>query len=381
MAAKKKEESLDGTSVSISTMSSFLKDNKDDHFNFIEPVSKIISTGSLALDSLIKVRTGSIIRLAGRGSELGKTSQSLVLAQNYMEVMPKSKTLFIKAEGRLGPEMQARSSHRFVTKAEDWEYGTTFILSTNIFETIAAIIEELLPKMHDQGEHLCIILDSLDGVILKSDSEKDLWTGGEQVKVAGVPLLSKILFKRLALKISHFDAMMLITCQYSAEIKLDPYSKVPARQGDGSGGNALNHQNDITLSYAIRNGGDYIYENPSAKPDPVKNKCVGVYATIDIRKSSTDVTGSRVKIPIARGRIGNAIWREKEVVDMAIAFELLKGKGAWFNFDEGFIEQAAKDGVELKAQHQGINGVYKYIEENKGVFEWMYSKFSDLISN
>lgn len=380
MAAKKKEENNIDDNFSKDVLSSFLKNNEEDHLNFVEPESRIISTGSLQLDSLIKVRSGSIVRLAGKGAELGKTSQCFVLAKNYMDTMPKSKTLFIKAEARLGPEMQARSGHKFVTDPSQWDYGTVFVYCSNVFESIASLIESLLPSMQKNGEHLCIILDSLDGVILKADKEKNLWTGEESVKVAGVPALSKILFRRLALQINHFDALFLITCQYSAEIKLDPYSKVPARQGDASGGNAVNHQNDITLSYALRNASDYIYEYPDQKPDASKNKCLGVYATIDIRKSNTDVTGTRVKIPIAKGRIGNCIWKEKEVVDMAIAFGLLSKRGSWFSFEESLVNQAAKEGVDILVQHQGLKAVYKYIEENPNIFQWMYDKFSSLVN-
>lgn len=380
MAAKKKIDPEDSTVNTNDAFEAFLKDNEKDHFNYIEPVNKIISTGSLNLDAYIKIRSGSVVRLAGKGAELGKTSESLVIAQNYMDTMPRSKTLYIKAEAKLGPELKARSGMKYVTKASEWEYGTVFIFSTNIFETIAKCLEDQLPKMHEAGEHLCIILDSLDGVILKSDAEKDLWGGDEQVKVAGVPLLSKILFRRLAMKINHYDALMLITCQYAAEIKLDKYSKAPVRQGDSSGGNAVNHQNDITISYALRTGGDYIYEKEKEKPDPIKNKCLGLYATVDIKKSSTDVTGSRVRIPIQKGRIGNAIWKEREVVELAVQWGLLVGKGAWFNFGETLIEQALADGVVLKEQHQGLNGVYKYIDENKDVFNWLYNRFSKTVS-
>lgn len=383
MAAKKKEEESapESGSRSKGLLNSFLKEKKDSHYNFVESQSKFISTGSLQLDSLIKIRTGSIVRLAGKGSELGKTSQSLVLAKNYMDAMPKSKTLFIKAEARLSPEMVARSGHKFTNKSEDWEYGTIFVYSGNIFEDVADLIEKLLPAMHDEGEHLCIIIDSLDGLILRDDNEKSLWGGKESMKVAGIPLLSKALFRRISLQINHFDALMLITCQYSTPIKLDPYSKVPERQTDAAGGNSINHQSDITLSYSTRNNSDYIYEHPEIKPDPVKNRCIGVYATIDIKKSSTDVTGSRVKVPIAKGRIGNAIWREKEVVDMLISFELISRKGAWYNFNESFIQQAIKEGVEIQPQHQGMNSVYKYIEDNKLVFEWLYAKMLALISD
>ena len=379
MASKKKEDSSNEAD-SKDMLSSFLKNNEENHFNYLQPEEVTISSGSLGLDTLIKVRSGSFVRVCGKGSELGKTSQCFVFSQNYMDKIEKSKTIFIKAEARLTPEMQKRTGMKFVTDPSDWEYGTVFVFSCNVFETIASLIESILPKMHEAGEKLCIILDSLDGVILKSDKEKNLWNGDENVKVAGVPLLTKILFKRLALKIVHFDALFLITSQYTADIKLDPYSKTPPRQSDGAGGSAINHQSDITLSYQPRYGGDYILEKPNEKPDPVKNKVLGVYATIEIKKSSTDVTGSKVKIPIKKGRSGCAIWVEKEVVDMIISFELVTKKGAWYSFSESIVLMAKDDGVEIQTQHQGMSSLYDYIENNKSVFEWLLKKVKEIIS-
>jgi len=379
MPAKRKEDQS-SESDSKDMLSAFLKDNEQNHFNYLQPEEQTISSGSLGLDTLIKVRSGSFVRICGKGSELGKTSQCFVFAQNFMDKMEKSKTIFIKSEARLTPEMQKRTGMKFVTSPLDWEYGTVFVFSCNVFETIASLIESILPKMNEAGEKLCIILDSLDGVILKSDKEKNLWGGDENIKVAGVPLLTKILFKRLALKIVHFDALFLITSQYTADIKLDPYSKAPPRQTDGAGGSAINHQSDITLSYQPRYGGDYILEKANEKPDPIKNKSIVVYATVEIKKSSTDVTGSKVRIPIKKGRSGCAIWVEKELVDMIVAFELISKKGAWYSFSDTIIAMAKQDGVEIQPQHQGISSVYEYIENNKEVFEWLLKKVKEIIA-
>lgn len=360
--------------------SSFLDENEKDHFNFVKPKEVVISSGSLALDSLIKIRSGSFVRLCGKGSELGKTSEAFVLARNYMKVMPNSKTLFIKAEARLTPEMQERQDLEFVTEPSKWKAGTVFVFSCNVFETIASAIEGLLPKMKEEGENLCIILDSLDGVILKADREKDIWSGSESVKVAGSALLLKILLRRLALQVVHYDVLFLLTSQYTAEIKLDPYSKAPPRQTDGSGGNAISHQTDTLLVYETKLSGDFILEKPDLKPDPVKNKTIGVYATVNIKKSSTDVSNQKVKIPIKRGRRGCAVWVEKEVADMIVAFELIKRAGAWYKFSEEIIELAKQDGVEIKEQHQGMNAVYEYIENDKAAFDWLYKKVQEIIS-
>lgn len=374
MAKSKKEEEVENKDSSNNALEDLLESTKGDHYNDVIAKNLPISTGSLLLDSQITVRSGSIIRLCGAGAELGKTSEAFVLAANFHKVFPKSKTIYIKAEARLSIEMQKRSGHTFVTSPKDWTYGTIFVWSVNYFETIASGLETLLKKMQELGEQLCIIWDSLDGTILKSDAEKNVW-GSESVKVAGVPLLSKLLFKRFALPLTHYDALMIVTSQYSANIKIDPYAKDVPRQVEGSGGSAIGHQSDYVLYYCPRYQGDYILEDPDAKPDPVKNKTLGVFATIDIRKSGTDVTGTKIKIPIARKRVGSAIWVEKEVVDMAMQLGQLTRKGAWYSFSELLIGEAAKDSIEIKAQHQGMGSVYEYIENNKPVFEWLYNKF------
>ena len=126
MASKKKEDSSNEAD-SKDMLSSFLKNNEENHFNYLQPEEVTISSGSLGLDTLIKVRSGSFVRVCGKGSELGKTSQCFVFSQNYMDKIEKSKTIFIKAEARLTPEMQKRTGMKFVTDPSDWEYGTVFV--------------------------------------------------------------------------------------------------------------------------------------------------------------------------------------------------------------------------------------------------------------
>jgi hypothetical protein len=313
----------------------------------------------------------------GKGAELGKTSECLVLATNYMKVMEKSKTIFIKAEGRLSEEMQKRSGHKFVFKSEDWNYSTTYVFSCNVFETVAQIIESLLKTMHEQKEHLCIILDSLDGLTLKSDLTKNVFAG-DNVKVAGVPLMTKLLFRRLALKVSHYDALFLITGQYSAEIKLDPYAPNIPRQVESSGGSSVAHQSDYVFQYLPRYQGDMILEKPDEKPDLNKNKILGIYATVEIKKSGTDVTGTKIKIPIKKGVVGCQIWKSKEVGDSILQWSLANRAGAWITFGESIKSEAKEAGIELVEKVQGLNAFYDYLEKNENVCDWFYEKFKNL---
>lgn len=380
MAAKKKEEEQGlNENASKNALLSLLKDSQEDHFSFVEVEPVIVSTGSLLLDSHVKIRSGEIVRLCAKGAELGKTSEAFVIAQNYMDVMPKSKTIYIKSEARLSPEMQKRSGHKFVTRSEDWDYGTVFVFPCNIFETVAKLLEGLLKEMRKQGENLCIIWDSLDSAILRNDYSKEVWDGKESPKLAGIPLLSKLLFRRFALPLNYYNAMMIVISQYSTEIKLDPYSKEPPRQNAASGGSSINHMSSYTLSFGPRYNKDLILEDDSKPPDPIKNKTLGVYATVEITKSGTDVSGTKVRIPIRKGVIGSAIWVSKEIVDLCQAWSLLTRAGAWYKFSDELISMAQESGVELKDSFQGIASVYDYVDTNTIVMEWLKGKIKSLI--
>jgi hypothetical protein len=352
-----------------------------DNYNAIIPEGRIVSTGSLLLDSHVKIRSGCVVRLSGLGSELGKSSEALVLMANYMAEMPKAKGIFYKAEGRLGPEMRARSGIAFVDRHEDWKPGTVFVYSGNKFEKIAHMLEVLLKDMYDKGEHLVAVIDSLDGLILSNDADKAVWTTKDSPKVAGVPLLTKLLFRRIALPIVHYDALLIITSQYSAPISLDPYAPAGPRQVSGGGGSSAMHQSDYVFEMGQRYNGDYILENPDEKPDPIKNKTLGIWATYIIKKSGTDVSGTKIRVPIKKGRVGCAIWVEKEVVDMALTCQLYKKSGAWLTLDANNpINKAAKEAdITLKEKIQGINNLYDYIETDRPAFEFLLAHFKRLV--
>lgn len=378
--AKSKPESEEKTS-SNDAFAASLQQHSEELYNDVVPLHRIISTGSLIMDTYIKIRSGSVVRLLGKGSELGKTSESLVLADNYMKTMPKAKTLYVKAEARLSKEMRERSGLTFFEALKDihkWVPGTVFVLDCNTFESVAGIIETQLKAMHERGECLCVIIDSLDGLILKNDLEAKGIDGN--MMVAGVPKLLKLLFRRLGLPIVHYDALLIITSQYSADIKVSAYAPTTPRQGTSSGGSAVMHQADYVIQYSSRTQSDNILEKPEEKPDPQTNKILGVWAKPEILKSASDTSGIKLMVPIKRGRKGCAIWVEKEVVDIALSYDLIKKKGGWFSFDPSFVKEAKDAGVELKEQIQGMAAVYEYVENDRKVFEWMYKKFSDLLS-
>jgi hypothetical protein len=371
-----------GAVTSQDILGEFLNEHKNEHFAFIQPKHTRISTGSLILDSLVAVRSGGVVRLVGKGAELGKSSEAFVLADNFMKTMPKAKVLYIKAEARLTPEIIARSGLKWVFTSAEWVEGTVFCYPCNVFENMAELLEKVLPQMYEAGEHLGVIIDSLDGLMLRADRTKDLWsTKAESPKVAGVPLLTKLLFRRLGLPITHYDVLMMVTGQFSADIKLDPYSAGVPRQADSAGGNAIAHQSDYVFEYLPRYQGDMILEDPTQKPDYQKNKTVGVYATLTIKKSGTDVTGTRVRIPIKKGRVGNAIWVEREIVEMMLGWELITKAGSWLSIDakvRAEIEEAT--GVKLPEKVQGLDKCYTMLETEPKATQFLFDKFCSLIS-
>lgn len=377
MAKAKLTEKQEET-TSNDTLASLLNQHKQDHYNEVEPLHTFISTGSLLLDQYIKIRSGSVCRLVARLPESGKTRQSFVLATNYMQKMPKSKTLYVKAEGRLSPELQKAVGLTFVTNPNDWKYGSVFVLCSNVFETVANICSTLIKEMHDKGEHLCIILDSLDGLILRADLETK---GIQDGKIAGVPKLTKLLFRHLALPITHYDALLIITGQYSADISIDPYAPKAPRLGDASGGSAIPHQCDYILSYQPRWNGDIILEDPDAKPGSPSYKQIGQNVRVDIKKSTTDTSGNRIEIPIRKNKIGCAIWAEREVVDILRSYDQIRRESAQgsFIFDLKLIEEAKSDGVILKEKIRSEKALYDYVENDKVAFEWLYKRVKNLI--
>lgn len=363
--------------TSSDALKSLLSDKElaADIYNKVVPDNKIISTGSLILDSVVKIRSGQVVRLVAKQAESGKTSSAFVLAENYMKTMEKSKTIFIKAEGRLSDEMKRRVGLTFVNSVEEWNYGTVFVLSCNVFETVAKIILDVIKTAYEAGEHICIILDSLDGLILKNDLEK----GFEgNAKVAGVPLLTKLLFRHLALPIAHYDALLLVTGQYAAEIKLDPYAVNVPRQASSSGGSSIGHQSDYVFEFQPRYGGDLILENEKEKPS-LTNKPLGLWSTITIRKSANDMTGVTVKYPVKKGVIGCAVWRSYEIADLLVQYEMVTKSGSWLSIAPDLIEKAKQQEIQLKEKVQGMNQLFEYIEEDSAARKFFEEEIMKII--
>ena len=158
---EKGDENVKNEDTSKNLLGSLMNGYRDDTYNHIQNKPFKISTGSIILDSLINIQSGSSIRLIGPSSA-GKSSQALLLMNNYLDTVPNSRGVYIKSESRLSEEMKKRSKAKIVFFAEEWETGVIFCLESNIFETICQILESLLKHTYEQNIHLVICFDSLD---------------------------------------------------------------------------------------------------------------------------------------------------------------------------------------------------------------------------
>lgn len=372
----KEDKQPDTNEATKNLLGALLKGYSDTHFNFVKRQETRIPSGSLILDSHIQVKSGQILRMGGP-AEVGKTSQSLLFANNYMKAVPKSKTIYVNAEAKFGREIQDRMGYKFTMNHEEWDYNTIFIYQTNDFNTICDTLKPLLLNMAEKGERLCIIIDSVDMLKLQDTKDKEI---GKNKRPAGVNWLTKEMLRQLGQQIQAYDALLIMITQYAATFTADQYAAADPHMMGGNNTHALNHECTYALYYRQRGYKDYITEKgEDTAPDPEKNKILGVYAKVDIKKSATNETGYTLKIPIKKAKIGNSIWVEKELVDVMLTLGLIQKNSSWFNFAPNIMADAKTAKIEVKEKFQGLNTIYDYLEANAPITQWLFDKIINVI--
>jgi RecA/RadA recombinase len=377
MAAKKKQAKEKKVITSQEQLASFLNNNKKEHYNDgSDEIDYIISTGSLNLDSEVQLGPG-IHRFCG-DSEGGKTSEALEVMKNALNTKSKRKRkgLYVKCEGRLHGKVKRRSGIRFVETPEEWEEGTCFVLKCNVFELVLSWIKQMIEVNQENVEYF-IIIDSLDTMIRKKDKEKGF---EEASMVAGGPVIMSVFFKHMALPISEYGHMVLFISQKRADIPADKYK--PTRRESYSGGNATNHQSNVTLEFLKHGKDQMIFEDSKLKYDKIKNKFIGHIARVKINKSMNENSSIIVEYPIKHGAIGGkSIWKSMEIVDMMEIYELFTQAGSWFKIDQGLREEIEKEtGEAMPEQLQGRNRIAELIEENDKICDFLFKKFVGFVS-
>jgi len=375
--AKTKTTTEEKKITSNEVLSSFLKQNAEDHYNFEETIDYKVSSGSLQLDLQLGGGFGPGLHRFVGINEGGKTSEALEVMKNFLLSVPNSKGFYIKAEGRLSPEMQKRSGVKFVFSAEDWVAGTCFVFESNIYETVVDAMRQLVSK-NEEKTKFCFLLDAVDGLIAKNDMDKSF---EESSKVAGGAVIAATFMKKLSIALAKRGHMAIFISQVRADIKLDPYSKAPIRQTSATGGNALLHFANWILEFEPRFKGDLILKSPSDKTiDLEKNPPVGHWAKVTVKKSPNEKTNLTIPYPIRYGRSGGkSIWIEKEIVDLLLAWELINKSGAWFSPSEDFVQLLAENGLAIEAKMHGEASLFEAVEKNEDLLKFLVNYFRTLI--
>jgi len=377
-----KKTKIDGepTLTSQEQLKSFLKNNKDSHYNFEDSIDYKVSSGSLCFDYNLDGGLGPGLHRFCGINEGGKTSSALQFMKNFLEDRKNDgKGFYIKAEGRLSNDMIERSGVKFVFTPEEWVTGTCFVFESNIHETVFDAMRELVGKNEEKIKYL-FILDSVDGLIRKGDLDK---TFEESQKVAGGAVIAADLMKRLSIALQKRGHLAIFISQVRADIKLDPYSKAPIRQTSATGGNALLHFANWIVEFEPRFNGDMFLENQNAQYDERKNPYIGHLVKIVVKKSPNEKTNAKIRYPIRYGRKnGTSNWIEKEIFDFLLMWELASQKGAWISFDEDFIANIKDSGFkDFPNQVQGAAKFEKLIMDNPNLKNYLIKYIKSNILN
>ena len=374
MARKKKVVEEAGTNENLK---SFLKQRKDEHYNFCEEVYYRISTGSLLLD----IHTGGglmpgLHRFCGM-NEGGKTSEAFQIMKHFLKDTPNSRAVYFQAEGRLTPDMKERTGVDFVYDAEEWNDGSCFVYESNIYESVFDLMKMLI-KENKEGKRYLFLIDAMDALILRADLEKDL---SEAAKVSGGATISSTFMKKVALAMTKFGHTTILISQVREAIAIDPYAKRPVRQTSASGGNALLHYANFIFEFEARFQKDLILEKPDQRPDISSNKILGHYAKVTIKKSPNEKTNLSISYPVRYGRKGGkSIWREYEVLDLLLENGMLEKKGAWIKVNESVKEEMEQEGIDCPEQFQGRQKVFDFLEENQKFTDLWFNRFKEVYS-
>lgn len=357
--------------------SSYLKANKVDHYNYEETITDKTKASSL---QLMAAMDGGLApgahRAVGRTTG-GKTSCTLDFMHHFLETDGGKgrRGLYVKSEGRLSPEVMARSGIVFTTNPDEWKDGTCFVVESQVYEFIFGLMGELI-RNNPTGVRYCFILDSLDMMAKRADLEKGLEEAGQ---VAGGALITSVFLKKTSVALAKRGHICWFISQVRDSIKINPYEKGTPRQGNASGGHAVEHAGDWVLEFLERYNDDIIRETPGDN----LSKPIGHYCRIRIVKSNNEKYGVMIRYPIKYGRVGaTSVWIEREIADLLIQWELLtKAKGSWFDTSPGLLAEIKEaTGVDFPPRLNGLNNVYKALEDDPKTTAFLYDKFLKLIT-
>lgn len=378
MAKIKKEESLEQDDKIVSPEQqamSYLKETKKDHYNF-EP-DNYYKVPSSSLNLNLELNGGLPVgahRAIGINSG-GKTSCSLDFMYNFLKMDKTNRGVYFKCEGRLSPEIQARSGIEFTTDPEKWN-NNCLVVEANVYEVVFGFIRSLIIDNPTQTKYFFII-DSVDSMVKRDDLAKPL---EDAQQVAGGALITSVFLKKTALALARRGHILIFVSQIREEIKINQYQATTQRQGKSSGGHALEHSACVVINFLARYNDDVIRENPSDK----NSKAIGHRCKVKIIKSDNE-NYREFDYPIRYGRVGGtSVWRELECVDMLLAWSHLRrkgDKGAWFYLDEEMLKELQNIDKDFPEKFQGLDNIRLYLEQRQDITEYLCKKYTTVLSN
>jgi len=379
--AKHKKENIDEVSDQKGLNPSqqalmYLKKNKDDHYNFEENNDYLVPSSSLLLNMQLNggIPNG-VCRCTGITSG-GKSSCSLDFMYNFLKGGDNRRGIFFRSEGRLSEQMKLRSGITFTCNPEEWQDSTCLTIDSNIYETIFGFIRDLIVNNPTKTKYFFIV-DSVDMMLRREDVERPL----EQANVvAGGALITSTFLKKVSLALNKRGHVAFFINQIREEIKINSYQASTPRQGKASGGHALEHAPSVVMDFLPRFNDDLIRENPSDK----NSKIIGHWCKVKILKDDNERLMSEVRYPIKYWRTGGkSVWVEYEIVDLLIAYELLKKSTSWFTLTDSLREELLQffPNGDYPEKIQGMDNIRKLLDDNPKMTDYLYEKFTKTLIN
>ncbi len=378
MAKKKKEEEKVEKAPAGTTpneiANAFFKDAKGYHYNDNESPEYKVPFSSLILTAETDGGLGpGCHRFIGKTTG-GKTHCAFDLMKKFLEQKKKRRGVYFKCEGRLSKNVRLRVGIDFTTDKTKWEDGQCLIVKCNIFDYIFAFMRNVV--MYDSsGTEYFFLIDSVDNMIKKADFDKGF---DEAHQVAGGAVVTGLLLKMVGIAMAEKGHIALFISQFREIIRASDNKKPdPQRQGNSSGGHALEHQADWVLDFQSRTQAEYFREK-----DEFGNEVpVGHMCKLKILKSDNEnYSGDPVLYPIRYGRKdGNSVWVEQEIFELASKLRLIEAT-SWVKFSEPILAEMAEAGITPEKQFHGQAAFRKYLEENKEVTQFMFDKLVSILT-
>jgi len=311
------------------------------------------------------LREGSVVVMTG-DPKSGKTTTSLHFAAKCQA--RGKRVIYIDTEGRMSEQNFTGITGLDPDKILVIQSTSDRILSA---EDFLNIIEYYINN--DPG--CLIITDSLSNMVPACELEGEVRTGVRNA----LPRLLSMFFKRISGTLMKNKVLLLCVTHNIANTGGSPYA--PSKMADC--GNMLQYQAGTNM--VITHRGKWQVPKDSGPH-------VGQIANWVIKTSNA---GGRPNSTAESWiRYGTGIDEVQEIVQIACEFRLIKTAGAWYTIqcavdepahpaikaflDSESIDSSSTEAVERAFKFQGSNNTLEFLNNNKDIAEFIYTKIAEL---